>query len=180
MASFVASFILDEDRTTLSSPRPSTSPFPPLFPCAQAEALVAALKPHLTPDTASKLAVAGVTSIVALAALSVADIRATSGLGLLPARRLKDAAEAVVRDLWQRRKHPLESRVTTVRAELDSGLQALLTHHDLLLKVGPILVKEKVKYIALPRISLCFTPALQHTLLCTLTVTTPSHLPRIR
>ena len=131
------------------------------------QALCLALDPHLTLDAATALVAARIASVAALAALSVADIRRHAGLGLLPAKRLqaaakeaaaKEAAAAKVAEDDAAQAKRLEAEAAKaakeaekadaeapVRASLDSGLVDLLASNDLLLEVGPILIKEEVK-----------------------------------
>ena len=102
----------------------------------KAQALISALTPHfvLPPDAAAALLAVGVSSVATIARLEPAEIRAHSGLGLLPAKRLKAAAEV--------------SAEMPIRAELDPDLQAHLTLQALVLEAGPVLIKEGVDTLA--------------------------------
>ena len=94
--------------------------------------LVSALSPHyaLSPDTASKLVANGVASLEALAVIKPIEIRKHTGLTLIEAKKLADAASQA------------SNNEVELRAALGPDVSALLDSHGLLMQAGPILVKE--------------------------------------
>jgi len=115
---------------------------------ARVATLRAALEPHLTLDAAKALVATGADTAAALAALSGAEIRERAGLALLPAKRLQAAAKDVAAKEAAEAKAAEEAAKSAaeapIRATLDSSLVDLLDSNDLLLEVGPILIKEEV------------------------------------
>ena len=125
--------------------------------CAQ-EAHEAMIRLGATSDDAQKLWSLGIASIAALAARDVATIRRATGMGLLPAKRLKQAADkadaaaaaAAKAEAEELKRREEEAKEAELRAKFkDSALSDLLALHGLLLEeVAGILQNAGVETLA--------------------------------